>query len=536
MISTQLKNIVGFCLALLFLVWPAPAPASAQASRFTPPDEARLQDILAQVDAYAPEAMAKAGVPGMSVAIVADDRVVFIKGYGTKALGGGGAVTTRTIFQMGSCSKAFTSVLMAAVIDGGLVGWEDRVIDHLPGFAMKDGWVTDNFLIDDLMAQRSGLTEYAGDPQAYLGFNRDHIIHSLRYFPPASSFRSQFAYQNGFFMAAAQVIEKYTGLTWEEALKKQLLNPLGMTSTTSDQAGYDNAPDRALMYAVTGDGPVHIPDDMPYNSWCYIYGPAGGVNSNAKDMAQWVRFHLGDGSFQGQSIISPANLKWLHTPHTIINRPFYSDLDYYCLGWFYSTYSPYPMVQHGGNTLGAHSLVSLVPQAGIGVVVLSNTGASMGPEAVAWRFFDLYFGNPLRDVFAGRGKSAPSSLTLRDLPGFELPPGAHGAQPGAVDATESLSPYIGIYQSPIYETALVEADGDGLALILGPHDTVMTLTPRGGRTFSLHWAEGLYFYGKSEVGLVRFDEAAPQGAGAMTVDMLNSDGGGVFTRRGAGPR
>ena len=511
--------------ALFFQLFHPAAPAKAS------PD---LDAIIAQVEAYVPEVMTQSQVPGLAVALVADGQVIYQEAFGTRSQGGNDPVTVDTIFQIGSCSKAFTAATVASLADDGYLDWSDLATDHLPDFAMYDSRVTQRFSVDDLMAQHSGLTAYSGDYQSYLGFSREHIVDSLRYFQPISQFDTEYAYQNGFFMAASELVEEYRGTSWETAVSEQIFQPLGMDSTTVTQQAYYSENNRAALYAPMSDGSIaRIPDDWPYSGWCYTYAPAGGINSNVVDMANWVIFNLGDGAYNGQSILSQDNLDWLHTPHTMIPEGFYTKggWDAYCLGWFYSPDSPYPSVQHGGNTLGAHSFISLVPEAGIGAVVLTNTGLNLAAEAIAWRFEDLYLDRELREVFAGssshqgQGSSGYGSQTTL-LADQAINP------PDVVDHRndETAQTCAGTYYNPIYGEVFVGETNGGLSLTIGPMRTEMSLLPLSEDEYRLVWPEGIYFTGSDDYGLVRFGHFGADGAENLVIDLINYDTGGSFTR------
>lgn len=522
-----------FCACLLLAA--ATFGIAPAGEAFTPPDHNRLQEILAQVDAYVPEVLARTGVPGLSVAFVADDEVVWLKGYGTRTLNGSEPVTQETIFQIGSCSKAFTAARLGMLVNQGALNWNDAVVGRLPEFAMAGQDVTEKFLVDDLMAHRSGLYAYAGDYQAYLGYSRPHLIHSLRYFQPQTTFRSEFAYQNGFFLVAAALIEAFSGQSFEEAVREGILKPLGMNDTTISEAGYLAAQNRAAMYAPTADRASinRIPDGWQFNPWCYIYAPAGGINSNAKDMAQWVRFNLGDGSFEGQRLLDPNTLDWLHTPHTLIPQGFYNrkGWDAYCLGWFYTPGEPFPSIQHGGNTLGHHALVSLVPQAGVGAVVLTNTGINLAAEAVAWRFIDLYLDRPLRDVFNRQAAQIQDFPVTRRLPEPALtpapPPGSEGL---AGPALQCWDDFCGTYYNPIYGQVSVVWNGSGLKLTIGPEQVEMALEYQNLADFRLVWPDEIYIDGQVGQSLVHFENIVDGKPFKMTIDLMNYDTGGEFLR------
>ncbi|NNC09993.1 beta-lactamase family protein, partial [Corallococcus exiguus] len=134
--------------------------------------------------------------PGVAIGIVSGDRLVYAKGFGVRGKADAGPVDPRTIFQIGSATKGFLAATLGIMVDRGRIHWDDRVIDLDPDFQLKDPWVTREFRVFDLMAQRSGLPPYANDALGAFGIGQDALIRSLRYVEPVSSFRSTFAYTN----------------------------------------------------------------------------------------------------------------------------------------------------------------------------------------------------------------------------------------------------------------------------------------------------------------------------------------------------
>ena len=177
----------------------------------------------------------------MAIAVVHQDRVIYAQGFGVKKLGATDPVDPHTLFSIGSTSKAFTSALIALLADEEKPRWEDPVVDHVPAFEMSDPWVTRAFMIEDLMAQRSGMSPYAGDLLAVIGFDASAIQAQIKHMPLVSSFRSRFGYVNNLFLVAAEVIKRHTGMPWEEAVQRHLFAPLGMAESSTGREAYQSA-------------------------------------------------------------------------------------------------------------------------------------------------------------------------------------------------------------------------------------------------------------------------------------------------------
>ncbi|MHB9075786.1 MAG: serine hydrolase [Desulfobaccales bacterium] len=451
------------------------APARAEPSK--KPTPTQLKKILADFEKYTDQARRDWQVPGLAIAIVQDDKIILAKGFGVKKVGADAQVDEHTIFQIGSTSKAFTAALVAMLMDENKLAWQDRVVDHLDQFQMFDPWVTREFQVADLMAQHSGLPAHAGDCQAFMGFDRAHIIHSLRYFKPVTSFRSQYAYQNGLFLVAAALVEKYTGKSWEDNLKARLLEPLGMSATTASLAGFQQAQNVTLLHKKTGDKVEAIPADWPDHNWVYIYGPAGGINSNVLDMTKWLRLQMGKGKFNGVQLISEANLNFLQSPKTIMGTD-PGKMMYYCEAWLYHPFRPYPLIWHNGGTSGNKTMVAFMPEAGLGIVVLSNLITDL-PEALAFKFFDLYFHNPPKDwskVGLDKAKQTEAKEKPPQRPASPAPP-------------LPLKCYTGAYSNPVYGQITVTPEQDQLFIAVGLNQKKVLLQPFDRDAFSFDWPE-----------------------------------------------
>ncbi len=487
-----------------------------------PPGPARARDlsaILAQFESHARQAMADEGIPGMAVAIVYNDQVVYLKGFGVRSLSDSTPVDPETIFQIGSTSKAFTSALVAMMVDQGKLAWNDRVIDHLPDFRMFDPWVTREFQVRDLMSQHSGLAAYTLTLAPILGYPTSLVLDSMRLVAPVTSFRADFAYQNCLFESAAALVEKYTSLDFPEALKRRIFEPLGMSRSTgrfSERARFDNVSGMHLRW----EGQVvELPADSPLRDWTDNLAAAGGVNSCARDMANWLRLQLGGGRWQGRQLVSSDNLDYLHRPHTIVAIRDTVQL-YYCQGWICQllTY-PQPYIWHNGDTNFAHAFVGLVPAENLGIVILGNLGGTHVPDQLAGYFLDLYFGTSSQTTLADLARQLPLDN------GWPAPPAPTPPPPLRVQATRDLSLYAGVYRHPVLGDLKVTVAGQGLVLTCGPKDVTLNLTPWSGDTFSLSIP-----YLREDGGLAYFLMDQNKRAGTLVIPLFTYEGGQEATR------
>lgn len=426
--------------------------------------DAELNQIITDFDAYAEKARQDWGVPGMAIAIVKGDKVLLAKGYGVKTAGTSDPVTPETVFQIASTSKAFTSAMVAMEVDRGALKWDDKVTTYLPDFQMKDPWVTREFTITDTMAHRSGLPGYWGDELMSLGYNDSYAIHALRYAEPVSSFRSDYAYQNVVYSVPTVIVEKTTGKSWEENLQERIFTPLGMTGSSADYESFRTAKDVASphMYKVTADGSMvsePIPADSPMRSMTYLQPGAGGINSNAHDMANWLRFQMGNGTFDGQRLISEENLNYVHSPRTPLS-PDMEDTTFYCQGWLWQETKYGPMIWHSGAVGGYHNFVAYSPREKVGIVILTNNVQSNLADAMYYQFFSMYFGNTGADLSGEilKAKKAENTGTVPAEP--VLPAGAHPSLP--------LSAYTGTYTNTPFGTAIVSEQKGNLTVTMGP--------------------------------------------------------------------
>jgi CubicO group peptidase (beta-lactamase class C family)/rhodanese-related sulfurtransferase len=523
----SLLTVAFFFLLIVSGITAADKSAPSQAGA-KEKESARLEKVLGDFEKYAVKAMADWRVPGMAVAIVRGDDVVYQKAFGVKTLGKEDPVTEDTVFQIGSASKAFTSALTAILVDEGKLKWDDKVLSRLDDFKMYDPWVTGQFTVTDLMAQRSGMPPQAVDSLVMTGFGRDRVIESLQYVKPATSFRSAYAYQNNLWLVAAKIAEKITGDTWEDNIRRRILGPLGMSSSSTDMRSFTQGADTASLHRDVDGKVVAIPMDWKYMDWTYVYGPAGGINSNIKDMSKWLRMQARGGVFKGKRLIKEESSAFMHAPKTPIAGSA-DPCQYYCLGWVHREASPYPITWHNGGTSGSKTMVAFVTpgasRPAVGIAVLSNLIETQLPESLAWRFFDLYFGNPKRDW------SGEALETAKKAAGKEE--AARPEKPAVPEPALALDRYAGDYKNDIYGTVSVDKAEQGLTMTIGPKKVRIEMSHWDGNKFMGSWK---YFPVKEDIGFITFDAGKDGAVTGMTADVFNGDGCGTFKRPSAAGR
>lgn len=422
-----------------------------------------------EIDRAVQRTMDEFDVPGMAVSVVFDGKVHYTAGHGFVETRDEAQVDEHTLFRIASVSKAFTAAALAVLADEGKLGWEDPVIDHIPEFRMYDAWVTREFTIRDLLTHRSGLPLGAGDLLIFPEGNatREEIIHAFRFLKPSSSFRSQFDYDNLLYIVAGEVVERVSGVAFEEFIESRLLNPLGMADcVASPTRAPEQSPEQSVLATphLLIDGELQTTGDG-LNA---VTAPAGGVTCSAASMARWMSFVLGKGvSDSGERLISEAQFDQLLRPVTLINAPGYmvehagAHLNAYALGWNVSSFYGEPSYSHGGAVWGMTTFIMILPEQGLGVFA-SNNLMSPAPRAIVAEIADEFLVDltPSEDrdwiaivseVFHERREAGAQAV-------------AEAEASRAADSTPSLplENYTGTYRDPWYGDVHITLENQGL--------------------------------------------------------------------------
>lgn len=395
-------------------------------------------------------------VPGIALSIIKDGAVIFSQGFGTRDVEHDLDVTRRTIFPIGSSSKAFTTMALALLADEGKLDWDTPVKEYLPTFKLYDTFATERMTPRDLVCHRSGLPRHDlmwyGSP-----FTRKEIFDRLRYLEPSKDFRTVWQYQNLMYMTAGYLIEHISGHTWEEFVRLNIFEPLGMGSSIFDTAQAQQTADFSFPYRKK-DGEARL---IPFYGQQWAVGPAGSIVSCIDDMSTWVQMHLNKGKHKGEQFVSTGQISQMHRPHMVIDEGSeYEELlaSSYALGWFVVPYRGHTLIHHGGNIDGFSTLVSFLPKENLGVVVLTNLDANPLGSILSYNVYDRFLG--LEEIpWSKRNKEVFDTVEAA---------GEKGRQKAASDRvphtrpSHALEAYTGEYEHPGYGTLVIEQEGEQL--------------------------------------------------------------------------
>jgi CubicO group peptidase (beta-lactamase class C family) len=495
-------------------------PFSAQAQRGTQVTKEQVGKAIAEIEKLAQHQVDTNVVPGLAIAVVFQDQIVYAKGFGIREGGKPEKVDADTVFQLASVSKPIGATVVAALVSEGKISWDSKISALDPTFAMYDPWVTREITIRDLYAHRSGLPEHAGDLLEDLGYDRAQVLYRLRFQKPDSSFRAHYAYTNFGMTAAAVAAAKAYDLAWADASEQKLYKPLGMHATSSRYSDFIARANKAVGHVLVDGMWVHKLQRNPD-----AQSPAGGVSSSVNDVAQWLRLHIAHGQVNGRQMVDEKALAETHHPHMLTGfSPLTGLPSFYGLGMnvSYDQQGRLRLSHSGAFALGAATTIHMVPSEQLGIVVLTNAypiGVAEGLSATVMDY--ALYGKPTQDWLAlfKQMFANPAAMGIKIGTDYTKPP-TSPSPPLHHDA------YIGTYTNDFFgDIAVIEHDG-GLAIVEGPNNMMFALK---------HYNRDIFTYktaGENAVGTtgVYFTIGADGKATSVRVENLDVDNSGSFTR------
>lgn len=357
-------------------------------------------------------------VPGISVGILKDNKIVYAKGHGVRSLEKKGEMNANTLVGVASNSKGFTCFALAMMVDEGKLSWDDKVRKHIPEFRMKDSWVSENMTVRDLVTHRSGLSLGAGDLMFFpegSDFTIDDVINNVKYLEPESSFRSAFRYNNNMYIIAGEVLKRVSGLSWEEFIENRIMEPVGMVNSKAAYNRVTNHTNIIDAHTRTEGKVIKIPHD-----WSPLANPAGGIMSNVKDMLTWAQFLMnGAVTVNDTRLLSKEQfleLWQMQTPLRVRpNDSYDSNFKGYGLGWFLTDVKGgHKQVYHTGGLLGTVTQFTMIPDLDLAIVVLTNQMNGSAFNTITNTIKDSYLGYEDRNWIRNYGDRNANYITYND--------------------------------------------------------------------------------------------------------------------------
>ena len=494
------------------------ATADANAvSTVSPKTDQLVQAAIKELPAHIKQVMERTGVPGIAVAVVHKDQLLYAQGFGVRSTETGAAVTPDTVFQIASVSKPLGATAVAAAISTGALSWDTPVAPLVSGFSLSDPNVLPKITIGDLYAHRSGLPGDYGNDLFLLGFDRDEIL-ARGHLVPLSPFREAFSYSNFGLTIAGVAAAAATGRNWEKFSEDFIFSPLGMESSTFSYATFRKMENTAALHQ-KADGRWAAGSELNVD----IQAPAGGANSNVLDLSRWMRMILSEGMFEGRRIVSEEALASMLAPQIKIAADTEAGSSSYGFGMVVDIdfQGKTSWIHSGEFSHGASTQIYLEPELELGIVTLTNGWPIGVPEAINATFVDLVkFGKPTREwltVFSEE-LAADTEIT-RSIDGKK--------NPNRPKAASELNSYSGDFSSDYAGEASIIVEGHGLMLAFGPR--------RETRVSLHHWDGDVFYF--NEFGMpegsytaVRFSRDDKGDISSFKVDMVSS-GLGVFNRK-----
>lgn len=416
-----------------------------------------LSARLAAIEKAVEERRQSLGIPGLSLVIVKDDKVIFSKGFGLRNIEKKLPVTPDTLFAIGSSSKAFTSMAVVMSADEGKLSLDDSPKKFLPYFKLRDAEADANVTLRDLMSHRTGLDRTDFSLQFADRLTREDLIKVAGLAKPSAKFREKWQYQNTMFTAAGEAAARANQTTWEQLIPNKIFQPLGMKATNVSIFEMQKSPDFSLGYDYnpeTGETRnVRMVDLAPA-------APAGAINSNASDMAQWLKLLLGGGVFEGKRLVSEKNFNQLFTEQIQI-APKIS----YGLGWFVRDWQGKKVVEHGGNIDGFSAEVGMIPAERLGFAMLSNVTASALQNEIREIVWSNMLGEPEK---TSNAKSVASRANQ--------PPKISQSSTAATEISPALKEILGNYESERTGTPVdITFNGSAVLFVIKNQPHVLTV-------------------------------------------------------------
>jgi CubicO group peptidase (beta-lactamase class C family) len=469
---------------------PHPRPAKAP-----PPAQLSVDDL----NQFIQDVSKAFNVPGIAVAVVKDQRVVYERGFGLRNIETRKPVDRHTKFCIASITKPFTATALEILADRGRLKLDDRVTDHLSWFHMSDPYVTREMRVRDLLAHRSGLGQHAGDllfvPETT--YSNREVVERLGEIPLASGFRDSFSYENAMFAVASLVIEQASGESYADFVRNHIFAPLRMTDAVINASRLGPADNFAAAYQPRPDMQL---DAIPPMVWENNPG-AAGIYASIDDMAKWTKMqlsiadekragaapHLLSEAAQRRmwSMLIPIEIEPAATPDLKAAQPNFLG---YGEGWYLSDYQGHRTVWHGGEFPGTVSLLTLLPESHLGIVVLTNQESDNALYAITLHIVDEYLQGAKTDLKTDWLKAFLDAENQSLARTAAKNQSEKIVMPSLTDPPADLIRFSGVYRDRWYGDIVIDLEHDGLRVLFTHSPRLIgSMQPIGDRKFLVTW-------------------------------------------------
>jgi CubicO group peptidase (beta-lactamase class C family) len=434
-------------------------------------------------------------VPGMSVGVIKDGKLIYSKGFGVRSLISKQPMDDTTLVGIASNSKGFTCTALAILADEGKLNWDDKVTKFLPDFKMYDDYVTQELTIKDLVTHRAGLGLGQGDLMFFPeggSMSVNDIVHNVRYLKPENPFRTTLDYNNVMFIVAGEVIHRVSGLTWAEFIEQKIMKPVGMTSSFGSYNRAKSVSNKIDAHAPVDGKAIAVPHD-----WNETANAAGGIMSNIKDMTTWAECLMNNFTTKdGKKLVSDKNVQqlWsLQIPSGVaMKNPYDTSFYGYGLGWFLSDVKGHKQVQHTGGLIGTVTQFTLIPDMKLGIVVLTNQQSGAAFNTITNTVKDSYLGIEDRNwlkTYGDRMKKMEEAFDKQKKDAF--------AKSEAFKKDKNLQPkaeqFVGTYNDTWFGDVTIAKEGNSYRINCKNSPRLKgELLPYSNNTFIIKWDDRSY--------------------------------------------
>ncbi len=436
--------------------------------------------IKDSLDSYVNRALTDWQIPGVSVCVIKNGKVVIMKGYGVKDYDTKEKVDENTLFMIGSNTKAFTATALAMLDADKKLSLDDNVTKWIPEFKLDNKAAGEQAIIRDLLCHRIGFRTFQGDFTYWTSdLTRKEVIEKMSHIKATYPFRTTWGYTNAAFVTAGEIIPKASGMQWEDFIKSRIFDPLEMKNTLALSKDFSNAANKSSPYTKAEGKLVKIPVCQIDN-----LAPAGSISSSVNDMSHWVMMQLDNGKYKDQLVIPASAILQTRLPHSILGNGgvLFNEGHFalYGLGWFLQEYCGRKIVEHTGGVNGFVTSVTLIPEDKLGIIVFTNTDQNLFYDALKWDIMDAYFGKPYRNY----SNVYLNSYKATQYQGRKKDQGLKDSVAMHLKAELPISAYEGNYFNDVYGNMSVVSENGELKMKFSHHPNMYAkLESLGGNRF-----------------------------------------------------